>query len=85
MTTPSWHLVIKDMLDRNEFGAMKYNKYLHKHTDENMLQHAYEEALDLAVYLKTLIEQNKSLLHKHKLDPQASQPLSQDTYYNYET
>lgn len=51
----SWHAVVKDMLDRNEFGATKYNKYLDKNTSEDMLQHAYEEALDLAVYLKTQI------------------------------
>jgi hypothetical protein len=51
----SWNEVVKDMLDRNEFGANKYNKYLDQNTDEDMLQHAYEEALDLAVYLKTLI------------------------------
>lgn len=60
---PSWNEVIKDMLDRNEFGANKYNKYLDRNTNEDMLQHAYEEALDLAVYLKTLIlqRQEKSL------------------------
>jgi len=59
----SWGEVVKDMLDRNEFGAKKYNKYLDLDTDEDMMQHAYEEALDLAVYLKTLImqRQEKSL------------------------
>lgn len=51
----SWNHVIRDMLERNETGVNKYNKYLTPDTDEDMLQHAYEEALDLAVYLKTAI------------------------------
>jgi hypothetical protein len=55
----SWNEVIKDMFDRNEFGANKYNRYLTPDVDENMLQHAYEEALDLAVYLKTHILQER--------------------------
>ena len=55
-----WHSVIEDMYDRNEEGAKKYNRYLMADCPDNMLQHAYEEALDLAVYLKTqlLKEQN---------------------------
>ncbi len=64
----SWNEVVKDMLDRNEFGANKYNKYLDQNTNEDMIQHAYEEALDLAVYLKTLIllRQGKSLSQQLK-------------------
>lgn len=56
----SWNYVILDMLNRNEEGAKKYNKYLDESTTEDMLQHAYEEALDLAVYLKTQILQRAS-------------------------
>ena len=40
-------------------GAEKYNRYLQTDCPDNMLQHAYEEALDLAVYLKTQIEKKK--------------------------
>jgi len=47
------------MLDRNEFGAEKYGRYLTPRVEDNMLQHAYEEALDLAVYLKTRILQEQ--------------------------
>lgn len=54
-----WPLVVKDMLERNEEGAKKYNRYLQTDCPDNLLQHAYEEALDLAVYLKTCIEQQK--------------------------
>lgn len=54
-----WPLVVHDMLMRNEEGAEKYNRYLKTDCPDHMLQHAYEEALDLCVYLKTCIEQNK--------------------------
>lgn len=52
-------MVVKDMLERNEEGAVKYNRYLQTDCPDNMLQHAYEEALDLCVYLKTQIEREK--------------------------
>lgn len=51
-----WPLVIEDMKRRNENGAAKYNRYLEVDCPDDMIQHAYEEALDLAVYLKTMIE-----------------------------
>ena len=59
-----WPMVVKDMLERNEEGAKKYNRYLQTDCPDNMLQHAYEEALDLAVYLKTLIEKQKQEAEK---------------------
>ena len=57
----SWNAVIQDMLKRNEDGARKYNRYLDPNVKEDMLQHAYEEALDLAVYLKTQIMRREKL------------------------
>lgn len=51
----SWEMVIEDMFVRNKFGKEKYGVELTPSTTEDMLQHAYEEALDLAVYLKTEI------------------------------
>ena len=59
-----WPMVVKDMLERNEEGAKKYNRYLQTDCPDNLLQHAYEEALDLAVYLKTLIEKQKQEAEK---------------------
>jgi hypothetical protein len=56
----STDLVIKDMKQREIFGFKKYNKYLTERTDEDMLQHLYEELLDGAVYIRTLIEQRKN-------------------------
>lgn len=50
-----WLLVIEDMKARNKLGFQKYGKFLTTDSDDDMLIHAYEEALDLAVYLKTEI------------------------------
>lgn len=55
MVNHSWKYVIDDMVSRNEEGKKKYNRYLTPEVGDDMLQHAYEEALDLAVYLKTEI------------------------------
>ena len=55
----SWNDIIEDMRKREEFGYQKYGKYLSVKTDEDMLQHLYEELLDGAVYIKTLINQRK--------------------------
>lgn len=51
--------VIVDMQEREAFGLQKYGKSLTVNTDEDMLQHLYEELLDGAVYIKTLINQRK--------------------------
>jgi len=53
----SWDYVVADIVKREEMGYNKYGKYLSANTDENMLNHAYNEALDLVVYLRTLILQ----------------------------
>ena len=45
-------LVIEDLTSRAERGYKKYNTTLGENNHQNMLQHAYEEALDLAQYLK---------------------------------
>ena len=44
--------VAKDLISRAERGFKKYNTTLGENNHQNMLQHAYEEALDLAQYLK---------------------------------
>jgi predicted phage-related endonuclease len=44
--------VINDLESRAERGYKKYNTTLEENNHQNMLQHAYEEALDLAQYLK---------------------------------
>lgn len=51
--------VIADMLEREAFGLQKYGKALTVATDEDMLNHLYEELLDASVYIKTLLNQRK--------------------------
>ena len=48
--------VIQDLTSRAERGLAKYNTTLEENNHQNMLQHAYEEALDLAQYLKKEIK-----------------------------
>lgn len=44
--------VMQDLTRRAKRGVEKYNTTLNENNHQNMLQHAYEEALDLAQYLK---------------------------------
>jgi predicted phage-related endonuclease len=44
--------VIIDLASRAQRGLEKYNTTLGENNHQNMLQHAYEEALDMAQYLK---------------------------------
>jgi len=45
-------MVIEDMAKRADFGLRKYGTKLQAHNGRDALQDAYEEALDLCVYLK---------------------------------
>lgn len=54
-----WDLVMQDMQKRNEFGIKKYGTPLQAFNGRDVLQDAYEEALDLAVYLRQAIEERK--------------------------
>ena len=44
--------VVMDLVSRAQRGLKKYNTTLGENDHQNMLQHAYEEALDMAQYLK---------------------------------
>ena len=55
----SWDYVLEDIAKRERMGYNKYGKYLTEDTDEDMLQHLYEELLDATVYIKTLLLQRK--------------------------
>lgn len=48
-------LVIKDMEHRKEIGLKRYGTTLQPFNGRNSLRDAYEEAIDLAVYLRQLI------------------------------
>lgn len=50
-----WSLVIKDMADRDAAGAAKYGVRLQPFNGRKSLRDAYQEALDLVVYLRQAI------------------------------
>jgi hypothetical protein len=52
-------LVIADVYERMQHGIRKYGTALQVGNGRDMLQDAYEEALDLSVYLRGLVEQQR--------------------------
>ncbi len=50
-----WPLVQVDMQTRDSFGAYKYNTQLKAFNGRDALKDAYEEALDLVVYLRQVL------------------------------
>ncbi len=55
--TPVWELVIADMEERNRIGTEKYGTPLQAHNGRDALVDAYQEGLDLVVYLRQEIEE----------------------------
>jgi hypothetical protein len=55
---PVADLVIADMEDRKQFGFDKYRTYLETNNGRNHLVDAYQEILDLSVYMRSHIEEN---------------------------
>lgn len=54
---PVWEMVIEDMHERNQEGIRKYGTPLQAHNGRKPLVDAYQEVLDLAVYLRQAIEE----------------------------
>jgi hypothetical protein len=52
---PVWEVVIEDMHARDNMGRAKYGFSLQAHNGRNALWDAYQEALDLVVYLRQKI------------------------------
>lgn len=50
-----WDLVVADMIERDLMGAERYGTHLQPHNGRDALKDAYQEALDLAVYLRQAI------------------------------
>jgi hypothetical protein len=50
-----WDLVIEDMKKRDNMGTKKYGFHLQPFNGRNALVDAYQEVLDLAVYLRQKI------------------------------
>ena len=53
-------LVMKDLNDRAEVGKEKYGTYLMTNNGRDSLMDAYQEALDLVMYLRQAIEERKN-------------------------
>lgn len=54
-----WDLVIADMRERDAFGREKYGKPLRAGDGRRTLRDAYQEALDLTVYLRRAIYESE--------------------------
>lgn len=50
-----WDLVLADINERDLIGQQKYNTRLQPHNGRDVLKDAYQEALDLVVYLRQAI------------------------------
>jgi hypothetical protein len=50
-----WDLVVEDMRERDVFGLVKYGVRLQAGNGRDALLDAYQEALDLVVYLRQAI------------------------------
>lgn len=50
-------LVIEDIQERKLLGISRYGGPLRVNNGRNALQDAYEEAMDLAIYLKQALEE----------------------------
>ena len=57
----AWSLVMRDMVDRDLFGADKYKVRLQPGNGRDFLMDAYQEALDLVVYLRGAIYERDEL------------------------
>lgn len=56
-STPVWDLVIADMRERDHVGRQRYGTPLQAGNGRDALVDAYQEALDLVVYLRQAIEE----------------------------
>ena len=62
-------LVISDIEERKQLGLKKYGTLLQANNGRDMLLDAYQEVLDLAIYLRGAIEERKVVVNVE--DPDA--------------
>lgn len=75
-STPIWALVIADMHARDHYGRAKYRTPLQANNGRDPLVDAYQEALDLCVYLRQEIEERTQ--EEYKLAKDAADSLAHD-------
>lgn len=77
--TPIWDLVIVDMKARDDHGRLMYNGTpLQARNGRDPLVDAYQEALDLAVYLRQAIEEAKGPPCPSALEASIDDPEERD-------
>ena len=64
--TPIWDLVVKDMQLRDQLGRERYGTPLRTHNGRDGLVDAYQEVLDLAVYLRQELEERTLINEVYK-------------------
>lgn len=61
MTTDIWLSVIADMQARRELGIAQYGVPVDATRNDDWAQHAYEEVLDITVYLRAALERRDTV------------------------
>ena len=64
---PTWELVIADMQERHKAGVRKYGLPLQPFNGRDNIVGAYQEVLDLAVYLRNEIEERRSAIQMRRV------------------
>lgn len=62
-TRPIWELVVEDMQQRDRVGRERYGTPLQANNGRDGLIDAYQEVLDLAVYVRQVIEEEVVASH----------------------
>lgn len=83
---PIWDMVIEDMKERDSVGEERYGTRLQKFNGRNSAVDAYQEGLDLVVYLRQLIEERKETVEvlKEVLDSNAPMEMTDELYWKIE-
>lgn len=63
-----WDLVVADMQARDRVGRERYGTPLQPHNGRDALVDAYQEALDLVVYLRQRIEEHRSFERQDRVE-----------------
>ncbi len=65
---PIWELVVEDMTARDQLGRRRYGVPLQTHNGRDALIDAYQEALDLCVYLRQAIEERDNGIQEEQVE-----------------
>ena len=65
--------VISDIKERRRLGVVRYGTPLQPFNGRDALRDAYEEAMDLAMYLKQMLVEREELEYQEALEHQAAQ------------